>query len=70
MKLVELQAPNFADGRGLYHERLAVGVPRGLTEAAQQSARSEGVSLAEFVRRAVAVRISVFQNAATLEGEA
>lgn len=62
MKPVELPAPNFTDGRGLYPERLAVSVPRGLTEAAKRAAVTEGVTLAEFVRRAVAGRLSAAQD--------
>lgn len=66
MKPVELPAPNFTDGRGLYPERLAVSVPRGLTETAKRSAVAEGVTLAEFVRRAVAARIAAMP--VTVEG--
>ena len=56
---IELLSPAFLDGRGLYPERLAVAVPRGLNHLLREAARVEGVSVAEFVRRAVAHRVSM-----------
>lgn len=56
---MRLPAPSFNDGRGLYPERLSVTVPRGLPAVVKQAAEAEGVSVAEFVRRAVAHRVSM-----------
>ena len=70
MPPLALPTPTFDDGRGLYPERLSVGVPRGLTDLVRAAAASEGVSAAEFVRRAIAARIGMFKYAATLEEDA
>ena len=66
MNLPALPAPTFSDRRGLYPARLAVAVPRGLNALVREAAAKEGVSINEFVRRAVAARISMFQYAETL----
>ena len=66
MTLPTLPAPTFDDGRGLYPERITASVPRGLPDLVRQTAAAEGVSAAEFVRRAIAARIGMFQYAATL----
>ena len=58
MKLPELPAPTFDDGRGLYPERLFAQVPRGLGDLVKAAAAAEGISKGEYVRRAVAVRLS------------
>lgn len=67
MNLPALPAPTFDDGRGLYPERIAASVPRGLPTLVREAAAREGVSVAEFVRRAIAARISMFQYAETLK---
>ncbi|SOR30292.1 protein of unknown function [Methylorubrum extorquens] len=56
---MSLPAPSFNDGRGLYPERLSVTVPRGFPAVVKQAAEAEKVSVAEFVRRAVAHRVSM-----------
>lgn len=66
MSLPELPAPSFTDGRGLYPERLGASVPRGLTDLVKAAASAEGVATSEFIRRAIAARVSMFQYAATL----
>ncbi|KQP80648.1 ribbon-helix-helix protein, CopG family [Methylobacterium sp. Leaf117] len=66
MSLLELPAPSFTDGRGLYPERLSASVPRGLTDLVKAAASAEGVATSEFIRRAIAARVSMFQYAATL----
>jgi len=66
MSLPELPAPSFADGRGLYPERLSASVPRGLNELIKRASELEGVPRSEFIRRAVAARISMFQCAASV----
>ncbi|MCK2056921.1 ribbon-helix-helix protein, CopG family [Methylobacterium sp. 37f] len=66
MSLPELPAPSFTDGRGLYPERLSASVPRGLTDLVKAAASAEGVATSEFIRRAIAARVSMFQYAATL----
>lgn len=58
MRPIDLPAPCFDDGRGLYPERLSAAVPRGLSTLVKQAAQAEGVSINEFVRRAVAYRIT------------
>ena len=67
MTLPTLPAPSFDDRRGLYSERLGVAVPRGLPDLVRQAAALENVSVAEFLRRAIAARISMFQYADTLK---
>ena len=69
MTLPTLPAPTFDDGRGLYSEKLGVAVPRGLPDLVRQAAAREGVNVAEFLRRAIAARVSMFQYATTLEEE-
>ena len=66
MSLPELPAPSFTDGRGLYPERLSASVPRGLNDLIKRASELEGVPCSEFIRRAIAARISMFQYAATL----
>lgn len=66
MSLPVLPAPSFTDGRGLYPERLSASVPRGLTDLVKAAASAEGVATSEFIRRAIAARVSMFQYAATL----
>lgn len=66
MSLPELPAPRFTDGRGLYPERLSAGVPRGLNELIKRASELEGVPRSEFIRRAIAARISMFQYAASV----
>ena len=63
MTLPTLPAPTFDDGRGLYPERITASVPRGLPDLVREAAEIEGVSANEFVRRALAVRIIMFQGA-------
>ena len=59
MSLPELPAPNFTDGRGLYPERLSASLPRGLSELIKRASELEGVPRSEFIRRAIAARISM-----------
>ena len=58
MTLPPLPAPTFDDGRGLYPERLSIAVPRGLGTLVRIASEGEGISINEFVRRAVAYRIA------------
>jgi hypothetical protein len=43
----------FDDGRGRYPDRISAPTPMGLREAARAAAASNGLSLGEFVRRAL-----------------
>lgn len=52
-----LPAPPFEDGRGLYPERLSAVVPRGFSDLVRGAAGLEGVTIAEFVRRALLHRL-------------
>lgn len=53
----QLPPPPFDDGRGLYPERLAAAVPRGFNDLVREAAGIEGVTIAEFVRRALLHRL-------------
>lgn len=61
----QLPPPPFDDGRGLYPERLAASVPRGLNDLVRAAAEAEGVTVAEFVRRALAHRLDQISKAET-----
>lgn len=58
-----LPAPPFEDGRGLYSERLSAAVPRGFNALVREAAAVEGVTVAEFVRRALAHRLDQMSKA-------
>ena len=45
------------DGRGLYPASIKIGVPRDLPAQIYAAAEAEGCSVAEYVRRAIAVRL-------------
>lgn len=49
------QRPDF--GRGLYPARFSTPVPREVFPLVQAAARAEGCTVAEFIRRAIAVRL-------------
>jgi len=45
------------DGRGLYPASIKIGVPRDLPAQIYAAAEAENCSVAEYVRRAIAVRL-------------
>ena len=50
--------PTFDHGRGRYPDRIAAAAPRGFRDQVKRAAEAECITMGEFVRRAVADRIS------------
>jgi hypothetical protein len=46
-------SPSFEDGRGRYPDRISANVPKRLGEATRSVAEAQGISVAEFARRAI-----------------
>ncbi len=51
------EAPQFNDGRGLYPETIKARTWRGTADTLKTMATAEGVSVGEFVRRAIRERV-------------
>jgi hypothetical protein len=51
------EGPTFDDGRGKYPEDLKIRAPRGSRARIREVAEREGVSVGEFIRRAIGARI-------------
>ncbi len=50
-------APEFDDGRGLYPETVKARAPLGTRSKLRRVAAAEGVTIGEFVRRAIRERV-------------
>jgi predicted HicB family RNase H-like nuclease len=48
----------FDDGRGRYPDRISAQVPRGFRRVVNAAAEKEGISVAEFARRALERELS------------
>lgn len=64
MDALPLPKPPFNDGRGQYPESVSASVPAGFPALLRTAAREEGVSAAEFIRRALAGRVQAFLDRA------
>ena len=63
--LMETAMRKFAppdDGRGIYVEFIQTRAPRGTAERVKEAAERERVSVAEFMRRAIAERLEVISG--------
>lgn len=53
MNEISLFDSSSIDGRGRYPDRIAANVPKALGEATRSVAEAQGISVAEFARRAI-----------------
>ncbi len=60
------EAFDYIDGRGQYPEEIKARAPRGSRAMIRRAAQSEGVTLGEFIRRAVRQRIEALQGGSDL----
>lgn len=64
MDALPLPKPPFNDGRGQYPESVSASVPAGFPALLRTAAHAEGVSAAEFIRRALTGRVQAFLDRA------
>ena len=70
MDALPLPKPPFNDGRGQYPESVSASVPAGFPRLLRTAAHAEGVSAAEFIRRALSGRIQDFLDRASAAEDA